>query len=87
MTNKVVAVGPTDWLAAVDHISATFVGTLDYTFRIKATDNVSNTTTEWQVSQPVTVYGVTKYYAHGGSRACPEPVEGLPCDAGMRYTI
>jgi len=39
-----------------------------YTFRIKATDNVSNTTTDWQVSQPVAVYGVTKYYTHGSNR-------------------
>jgi hypothetical protein len=73
----------------VDYTGATFVGTLDYTytFRIKATDNVSNTTTDWHVSQPVAVHGVTKYYTHGGSRACPELVEGLPCGAGMRYTI
>ncbi|HEX9679790.1 MAG TPA: hypothetical protein VGA08_04205 [Candidatus Saccharimonadales bacterium] len=31
-----------------------------YTFRIKATDNVSNTTANWLVSQPTTVHGVTK---------------------------
>ncbi|HEX9679788.1 MAG TPA: RHS repeat-associated core domain-containing protein, partial [Candidatus Saccharimonadales bacterium] len=59
-----------DWLTAVDYTGATFVGALDYTytFRIKATDNVSNTTANWQVSQPTTVHGVTKYYTHGGSR-------------------
>jgi hypothetical protein len=54
----------------VDYTGATFVGALDYTytFRLKATDNVSNTTQTWQVSQPVAVHGVTKYYTHGGSR-------------------
>ena len=58
------------YLRPVDYTGATFVGTLDYTytFRLKATDNVSNTTTEWQVSQPVAVHGVTKYYTHDGSR-------------------
>ena len=69
----------TDCLTAVDYTGATFVGVLDttYTFRIKATDNVSNTPTDWQVSQPTTVHGVTKYYTHGSSRACPECILSL----------
>jgi len=41
---------------------------MSYTFRIKATDNVSNTTASWVVSGPVKVEAVAKYYAFGGSK-------------------
>lgn len=38
-----------------------------YTFQVRATDRVNNTS-GWQVSPPVTVQAVTKYYFHGDTR-------------------
>jgi hypothetical protein len=68
---------------------ASFIGESGktYTFRVQAGDKVNNVS-GWVESEPVEVgAAVTKYYTHGSSRACPEPIEGLPCAAGMRYTI
>jgi hypothetical protein len=61
-----------DWTAWLTHTSQTqapFVGEADqsYTFRMRATDNVSNTSA-WVESGPVTVSAVTKYYYHGDQR-------------------
>ena len=58
------------WLTNVDYTQATFVGTkgYSYTFQIKATDNVNNTTADWVVSEPVKVEAVTKYYTFNGQK-------------------
>jgi RHS repeat-associated protein len=61
-----------DWLGWYTHTlqtSASFVGEKDqsYTFRVRARDNVSNTSA-WVEAGPVMVSAVTKYYYHGDQR-------------------
>jgi RHS repeat-associated protein len=59
----------TAWLTHTTQTQAPFVGEAgqSYTFRVQATDNVSNTSA-WVEAGPVTVSAVTKYYYHGNQR-------------------
>jgi RHS repeat-associated protein len=59
----------TSWLAHTPQTEAPFVGEAgqSYFFRVKATDNVNNTSA-WVEAGPVTVSAVTKYYYHGDQR-------------------
>jgi RHS repeat-associated protein len=60
----------TEWLPETVHSEAYFRGEMghSYTFRIKATDNVNNTSDPWVESEVVEIATVTKYYQFGGQR-------------------
>jgi hypothetical protein len=65
-------VGSGEWVGWYTHTTqtrASFIGEKDqtYTFQVRATDNVSNTSA-WAESGPVTVSAATKYYYHGDQR-------------------
>jgi hypothetical protein len=60
----------TEWLTDTPLTTAYFRGQVGrtYTFRVKATDNVSNTPSTWVESNLVEIATVTKYYSFGGQR-------------------